>query len=196
MTIVIFMTAGYFPSSIRDALILILIVSFVVAIFSIIRVKDSEETLGEIEQQVKKLTLQKALLESSMAAKKTPSASSEEVPAQSQVSVGTNGQTHATDKHVSPINSANTVDTTSTTATQSDYVSQRAALRLKLVNNFGEEELRTLCFDLGVDYESISDDNKDIFVRELLILFDRRGNLKQLIAYCRRLRPNIDWEKN
>ena len=63
-------------------------------------------------------------------------------------------------------------------------------LRHNLLTHFSEDELRTLCFDLGVDFEALSGENKDGKVRELVAFLERRGRIPELIATCRELRPS------
>jgi len=68
-------------------------------------------------------------------------------------------------------------------------------LRQALVQHFNEEELRTLCFDLGVDYDSLSGKGKEAKARELVSRLERRGELDKLIAACHHRRPNAHWAK-
>jgi hypothetical protein len=65
-------------------------------------------------------------------------------------------------------------------------------LRRALVRLFDEEELRTLCFDLGVDYDSLRGEGKAARSRELVAWAERRGFLEELETVLRRLRPNLD----
>jgi nucleoside phosphorylase len=58
---------------------------------------------------------------------------------------------------------------------------------------FDLEELRTLCFDLGVDYDSLRGEGKGAKARELLALFDRSGRIPELIEACAKRRPNVAW---
>jgi hypothetical protein len=67
------------------------------------------------------------------------------------------------------------------------------AVRQKLVAHFSEEELRTLCFDIGVDYESLPAMGKEGKARELVLHLERRGQSPELVALCRQLRPNAFW---
>lgn len=67
------------------------------------------------------------------------------------------------------------------------------ALRQVIAARFDEEELRTLCFDLGVDYDSLRGEGKENKARELLATMERRGRVLSLIENGRRLRPDILW---
>ncbi len=48
-------------------------------------------------------------------------------------------------------------------------------LRQILATRLSEEELRTLCFDLGVDYENLGGGSKAAHARELVSYFERRN---------------------
>lgn len=63
-------------------------------------------------------------------------------------------------------------------------------LRKQLVATFDTEELRTLCFSLQVDYDSLTGDGKAAKVRELVAYYDRRDEMDKLIVAAHRLRPN------
>lgn len=65
-------------------------------------------------------------------------------------------------------------------------------LRQILELRFDEEELRTLCFDLGKDYDSLRGEGKAAKARELVALAERQGDLPKLEAAIRRERPSLD----
>jgi hypothetical protein len=67
----------------------------------------------------------------------------------------------------------------------------RVALRQALTRHFNEEELSTLCFDLGIDYESLEGKGKEAKARELIAYYERRGLTRELEAKVRALRPRI-----
>jgi formylglycine-generating enzyme required for sulfatase activity len=67
----------------------------------------------------------------------------------------------------------------------------RAKLRELITACFDEEELRTLCFDLEVDYDDLRGEGRAGKARELVAYFERRGRISELVAYCRRARPNF-----
>jgi len=68
-----------------------------------------------------------------------------------------------------------------------------ARLRKQIEDSFSDEELRTLCFDIEVDYESLPAQGKAGKARELVACLDRRGRIPDLIAECSKLRPNVSW---
>ncbi len=69
-----------------------------------------------------------------------------------------------------------------------------ARLRDKLSRSFSDEELRNLCFDLGVEYADLAASSKTGKARELVSFMDRTGHLDELIASCHRLRPKVKWD--
>lgn len=64
---------------------------------------------------------------------------------------------------------------------ESDYHSLLTNLHRKLTETFNEDELKTLCFDLGIDYENVSGDNKAAKARELVDDCKRKGRILELI---------------
>jgi formylglycine-generating enzyme required for sulfatase activity len=67
----------------------------------------------------------------------------------------------------------------------------RAKLRELITACFDEEELRTLCFDLEADYDDLRGEGRAGKARELVAYFERRERISELVAYCRRVRPNF-----
>lgn len=63
-----------------------------------------------------------------------------------------------------------------------------------LLECFNEKELRTLCFDACVDYDSLPAQGKAGKARELILALARAGRLDELIERCRVLRPRIAWQ--
>ena len=64
------------------------------------------------------------------------------------------------------------------------------SLRAVLVEAFTDDDLRDLCFDMSIDYESLPGDNKSAKARELVLYCQKRGRLEELAGHVRRLRPN------
>jgi len=60
--------------------------------------------------------------------------------------------------------------------------------------HFNDEELRGLCFSLGIDYESLGGAGKAGKARELVAHCDRHGLLAKLAEQCRKQHPNVDWD--
>ncbi len=78
---------------------------------------------------------------------------------------------------------------------QTPGVAYRVRLRELMLKHFDISELKTLCFDLDVDYESLgsADAGRTDKVRELILYFERRERMSDLIAACARLRPEVSW---
>jgi hypothetical protein len=69
----------------------------------------------------------------------------------------------------------------------------RRALREGIIASYNLEELRTVCYDLGIDYEDLSGESKSNKVIALIEYMWRRGRLDALLDYCRRDRPLYAW---
>ncbi len=63
-----------------------------------------------------------------------------------------------------------------------------------LIERFSLEEVRTLCFQLGVDDEMWADEGKPGKVRNLLQYLDRRHQIDRLLEVVRRSRSDINWD--
>jgi hypothetical protein len=68
-------------------------------------------------------------------------------------------------------------------------------LRQILSRRFDEGELRTLCFDSGMDYDSLPGTGKADKARELVAYFERRERIPDLVRIGKQLRPDISWER-
>lgn len=69
----------------------------------------------------------------------------------------------------------------------------RLQLRQKLDESFDIVELRTLCFDLGVDFENLPGRTKMEKGLELIAFMERTKRIDTLISFCRERRPNSIW---
>jgi len=76
------------------------------------------------------------------------------------------------------------------TISSANYLAQ---LHAHLDRAFDLEELRTLCFELNVDYDSLRGEGKSARIRELLLALGRNGRLPQLITQAQTERPHLDW---
>ncbi len=59
---------------------------------------------------------------------------------------------------------------------------------------FSFSEVKTLCFNLGVDYENIPGDGRSAFIRNLIISLAKQNRLPELINLVRQERPFVDWQ--
>ncbi len=69
----------------------------------------------------------------------------------------------------------------------------RTDLRQILTERFDEGELRTLCFDLGIDYDSLGGSGKADKARELIAYSERHHSVAELIRVAKNQRPDISW---
>ena len=70
---------------------------------------------------------------------------------------------------------------------------QLIQLRQLLVTHFDEGELRTLCFDLDVDYDSLPGEGKANKARELVSYLQRHARLPDLVQIGRKIRSDVPW---
>jgi hypothetical protein len=66
-------------------------------------------------------------------------------------------------------------------------------LRRKIVEYFDLDELRTLAYDLGLDWGELSGDKKSTKSQSLISYLNRRERLEQLLILLREERPNVNW---
>lgn len=60
-----------------------------------------------------------------------------------------------------------------------------AQLRQKILDHFDMSAIRDLCFDIKIDFESLSGESKQDKVRELILYCTRKGCISELIKACR-----------
>lgn len=65
-------------------------------------------------------------------------------------------------------------------------------LQKALNKYFSTGELRTLCFELGLDYENLSGDNKNGKALALVQYAQRHGLFNRVVAYVQQARPHVD----
>ncbi len=58
-----------------------------------------------------------------------------------------------------------------------------------IIDHYNREELKTLCFELSVDYDELGDEHKSGKVRELILYLGRRRELERLLDALRQGRP-------
>lgn len=68
----------------------------------------------------------------------------------------------------------------------------RADSRRRFQRFFSLGELKTICLDLGIEYENFPGVRND-FVRELIADKERSGHLPELVHRARQVRPHVDW---
>lgn len=63
-------------------------------------------------------------------------------------------------------------------------------IRNILTNKFNETELRNLCFDMKIEYESLNGSGKADKARELVLFCQRHDRDGELLTMCKNLHPN------
>ena len=76
---------------------------------------------------------------------------------------------------------------------KNDNISYLTILHRLLANHFNLEEIRTLCFNLHVDYESVPGAENRSIIRELMLCLARNGRLPELITLAQQQRPLVAW---
>ncbi len=69
----------------------------------------------------------------------------------------------------------------------------QAGTRRNLTFSLDESELKSLSFDLGVDYEALAGETKVEKARELIVACERQGLLSKLLKECSERRPHVHW---
>jgi len=71
---------------------------------------------------------------------------------------------------------------------------QLILLRRNLTDYFTDNELRALCFKIGVDYERLRGQGKAARASELVRYLAARGRIPELVTLASQLRPDVLWE--
>jgi hypothetical protein len=66
-------------------------------------------------------------------------------------------------------------------------------LREQIIASFSDGELRTLCCDLGADYEDLPGEGRADKARELVAYMQRRGRVPEIASLCAEWRPHLAW---
>jgi len=69
-------------------------------------------------------------------------------------------------------------------------------LLTKIDRYFNDSELRTLCFEMRIDYEHLVGAEKLSKIRELILYCESRGLVNNLVKECKKQRPSVYWEEN
>lgn len=70
-----------------------------------------------------------------------------------------------------------------------------STLHTQIITHFNREELRTLCFNLGLNYDDLPGEGNINKARELILYFKRRDSLENLQNYLIENRPKANWKK-
>ncbi len=66
-------------------------------------------------------------------------------------------------------------------------------LREQITEYFNLDEFQNLCWDLGIPYEELGEGGLSAKARELLGVCWRNGRMPDLLNYCRKKRPHVEW---
>jgi hypothetical protein len=100
---------------------------------------------------------------------------------------------YAVAEQESATNIATTPAQTSSPTAPAPQIDQ-TSLRKKIMEHFNESELKTLCSDMGIDYEIVPGSGKEDRIRELIDYCRRHGKYDALVAMCREQRPHVSWD--
>lgn len=92
--------------------------------------------------------------------------------------------------------------TDSPTASHANEIATAPLNHLQVASRFGklltkwfnEAELRTLCLDMGYDYENLPGRAKPERAQELALLSMRENTFAKLQAACKKERPHVNWD--
>jgi hypothetical protein len=85
-------------------------------------------------------------------------------------------------------------DTSLTTGGSARVSLDQGLFRQLLSYHFSLDELKTLCFDLDIEYDNIPGElTRDAFSRELILYAKRNGLILKLIVLTVTMRPKADW---
>lgn len=70
----------------------------------------------------------------------------------------------------------------------------RANLRKLISDSFSLEEVRTVCYDAGIDFENLGGEGKEAKIREMLLSAQRLGRFPDLLSTLQTSRPLTDWQ--
>ncbi len=74
-----------------------------------------------------------------------------------------------------------------------DAQAERVRLRELLDSLFSQDDIRVLCFDLGIDFDNLSGGTKQVKVQSLIVYCEQRGRIDDLIQRATAVNPNMIW---
>jgi WD40 repeat protein len=72
---------------------------------------------------------------------------------------------------------------------------KKTELHQLLDRYYNDDELRTLCLYLSIDYDNLPGQTKNARMRELILWCERHGRLPKLVERCAKDRPHATWPK-
>jgi hypothetical protein len=83
--------------------------------------------------------------------------------------------------------------TTPRTIRETDRLFSRQSLHQLIHDNFDAEDLRQLCFEIGIAYDDLGGRGHNDRVRELILLVVNNDSAGRLLEKLRELRPLTEW---
>lgn len=74
-----------------------------------------------------------------------------------------------------------------------DVIQYLKRIRDCIVAHFDDSEFRTLCFDIGINYDDLEGETISDKTRELVLMMNRNGRCDELVEYCKSKRPKVDF---
>lgn len=65
-------------------------------------------------------------------------------------------------------------------------------LRDKLMKNFSKNEIKDICFRLGIDHQNLQQETKNELAMELVLALNRKGRIQDLVQLCNKLNSNFE----
>ncbi len=69
-----------------------------------------------------------------------------------------------------------------------------ATLHQQINKYFNFSEVKTICFNLGVDHENIPGNIRSAFIRNLIVSMAKRNRLQELVDHVKAERPFVKWQ--
>ena len=66
-------------------------------------------------------------------------------------------------------------------------------LRRQMAESFSLDDVRSLCFDLNVNFDELPHAGLTPKVRDLILLMKQNGRLAELLTAVAKARPHVEW---
>lgn len=63
----------------------------------------------------------------------------------------------------------------------------------KMMTHFNVQDMLAFCFEMGIDNETLSYQNKQELIRAILLRARRQNSMESLITLCQESRPHVSW---
>lgn len=69
----------------------------------------------------------------------------------------------------------------------------RRMMKRNLMDLFDLDELKSLSFDMDIDWDNLKGDIKELRIVEMVLYCERHGKKEELMTWCKKLRPHANW---